>query len=344
MISNNLQLLLSSLNLHVHVAQVGVNLAVVFIGDLTGVFTPNLIAIHDQIISSREHSKDVVTFLNFVLKEVIQISRELDGAGGDTRVKTVGFTAGRKTESEVARDQTEVSARNTQESINLGGERVTELVGGAAILHASTSDDFSGKSDTHGVSNNVDFLGLGVLENSFSEVSQIGNILVRVSLLRSEHLVGGTPSSDVEFTGLVTLGQEVGDGVSKTVELVTFNTDGVITVTVEENNRFLGNFVLIVSFASVAATRDVSSVKVEASVAIILEPLLEVGSNGLGELSARGDSEEGEGEGKSEEEGFHREIKLIFIVIKNFKVFEMFGIRILIRLIFLFQDLNKFLN
>jgi hypothetical protein len=234
MLSNNLQLFLSSLNLHVHVAQVGINLAVVFIGDLTGIFTPNLVTVHDQIISSREHSKNVVTFLNFILKEVIQISRELDGAGGNTRVKTVGFTAGRNSESEVAGDQTEVSTRNTQEGVDLGGERVTELVGSAGIGHASTSDDFSGKSDTHGVGNNVDLLSLSVLKNSFSEVSQITDIVVRVSLLRSELLVSRAPGSDVEFTGLVTLGQEVRDGVSKTVELVTNNTNSVITVTVEE--------------------------------------------------------------------------------------------------------------
>ncbi len=334
MLSNNLQLFLSSLNLHVHVAQVGVNLAVIFIFDLTGIFAPNLVTVHDQIISSREHSKDVITFLNFILKEVIQISRELDGAGGDTRVKTVGFTAGRKTEREVAGDQTEVSTGDTQESVNLGGERITELISGTTINHTSTSDDFSGEGNSHGVTNNVDLLSLGVLKDSFSEVSQITNVVIRVSLLRSEHLVGGSPSGDVKFTGLVTLGQEVGDGVSETVELVTDNTDGVITVTVEENNGFFGNLVLIVSFASVTTARDVSSVEVEASVAIILKPLLEMGSNGLGELGARSNSEESEGEGKSQEEGFHREIKLIFIVNKKLCEFEMFGIRILIRLIF----------
>ena len=149
-------------------------------------------------------------------------------------------------------------------------------------------------------------------------------------------MVGGAPGCDVQFTGLVTLRQEVEDRVSKTIEFVTNTTDSVVTVTMEENNRLPGDFFFIVSFASVAAATNISSVKVEPSVAIVLLPLLEVRSNGLGELSASGDSEEGKSEGESQEERSHWEIKLIFIT-KNFKALNTSGMRILMRLIFWFK-------
>jgi len=274
-------------------SQIGIDLGVVFVINLTSVLAVNLITIKDQVISSRKHSEDIIAFLFLVLEEVIQVSRETNGASSGTGIETIGFTAGGKDKAELADNQTEIGASNSQEGINLRGKRFTELVSFTVILHAATSDDLSGEGDTHRVGNNVDLLSLGVLEDSFSEVSQIVNIFIRVSLLGGKLLVGGTPSSDVEFTGLVTLGQEVGDGVSKTVELFTFIANSVVTVTVEENNGFSFNFVFVIGFTTVAATSNVSSVEAEASVAVVLKPLLEVRGDGLDEFSGGVNSEEG---------------------------------------------------
>ena len=168
----------------------------------------------NEIVRGGEDGENVVTLLNLVVVKFLEVLAQTLRAKGVSGIEAVKLVASGEHEgNQVAADKAIVSTSDTNEGINFVGKRRSEVEWILSGIDLTTLNDTATESNTHGVRDDVDFFGASVSKHSFRKCAQVLQVLFGVDLVLSLILVTGAPCGDVHFALLVTLSEEVLNGL-----------------------------------------------------------------------------------------------------------------------------------
>ena len=109
-------------------------------GPVTGVAAPNKVSIADQIILAGEKRVNIVTLLDLVVIQLLQITTHSHGSNGIPRVETIELVAGGKHWYHVASCEAISGTSQADKSVYLVGKRRSKVERGRCCCHLTTLD------------------------------------------------------------------------------------------------------------------------------------------------------------------------------------------------------------